>query len=240
MDFREWIDRWMALARFRGKDVPEPESRIGQALVLWREHIDPGWERQLDRRLLDPTRRYCRRNWLEDSVRRGEHVIEYEVLAPDPDVDPTTSLGLTLVDGVNAVPLTTNPGAGRRKNVEADMLLLVRNGRGEHVLQLVEVKTAANNTWYAVLENLCQMKFFSQAPNTPSVFHKRHPTLGLPERLPAIPVVLAGSSWYYEAQGQKGRSLPPARMLVEEMRAQSGVHVELAIWHAADRVIAPL
>lgn len=237
MNFGDWIDRWMALGRYTGTHVPEPKSRIKQALALWREPIDPGWARGLDDRLLDPARRDCRR---EASVRRvRERAIEDDVLLPDPREHPTCSFCMHLVDGVNAVPLTTNPGAGKRKNVEADMLLLVRGTQDQHALHLIEVKDGAQNAWYAAFENLCQLRFLLEAPNTPLLFHRRQSDLNLPRPLPATGVVLAGSSAFYEARGQKSESLAPTRTFVGCMRVEAGVNVELAIWDSVRRCIEP-
>ena len=60
-------------------------------------------------------------------MRRGEYAVEYDVLDPLPDVTNPIWLEASLVDGVNAVPLAKDAGGGRSGNVEADMLLLVRD-----------------------------------------------------------------------------------------------------------------
>lgn len=90
LEFNEWARRWMQLAKFSGKRLPDEERSIADLLALWREPIPPGWERGRDSRLLDRERRYCRR---EDGVRRGEYVIEGELPDPVPDEANTIYLG---------------------------------------------------------------------------------------------------------------------------------------------------
>lgn len=90
LEFNEWTRRWMELAKFSGKRLPDEERRIAHLVALWHELIPPRWERARDSRLLDRERRYCRR---KDGVCRGEYVIEGELRDPIPAEANTICLG---------------------------------------------------------------------------------------------------------------------------------------------------
>jgi hypothetical protein len=233
LQFNEWSRKWMQLAAFTGRHVPDEEARIEALVVLWNEPIPPGWKRRPDKQLLD--RRYRRGN---TTSKRGEHAIEDELLEPSPAETPAHSLGCRLVDGVNAVPLARDAGGGRKGNVEADMLLLVKCGR-EHRLQLVEVKDSSNHAWYAVIENFRALKLFSKSEVPQRLFHERRPELELPERLPVTAVTLAPRA-FYASRGRRAESVAPAVRLLERMRAECGVDAVLATWDRVSRLIEPL
>jgi hypothetical protein len=235
-EFKDWTHKWLTLAAFSGRQLREVPGRIDEVVHLWQKPIPGNWMRQQDSRLLGP-KRYCRGNWAETSLRRGEHVIEYEILAPDPAETVTTCLGQRLVDGVNAVPLAKDAGGGRGGNVEADMLLLVGDGlESEYRLLLVEAKHKSGNAWYAAVENLRQMKLFSESVEIRSLFHTRRRELNLPDPLSATAVVLARRD-FYTAGGQKALAVAPAQELLRRMNADFSVDAQLATWDSARRVI---
>ncbi len=227
----------MRLATF---PVPDVEESVASIVALWNQEI-PGsgaWRRGPDQRLLDPERRYLRGDDGKAHM-SGEHFLEYVVLHPVPADMPTFCLGSRLVDGVNAVPLATDAGGGRRGNVEADMLLLVReDAQGEYRLLLVEVKANSNNAWFAVVENLRQLRLFSESEETQRIFHDhRLPSLDLPQPLPVTGVVLAPEG-FYTAPGAKAASVSPAQRLLSGMRAETGVDIRLASWPRAMNRVA--
>lgn len=237
--FRSWVARWDAEATYTGPTVPDVETRIRAIVELWREPSPSGdWMRGPDARLLQPDARYLRGNSGELATRRGEHVVEYEILKPSPLVSTTTILGGRLADGVDAVPLSTDVGGGRGGNVEADMLLLVRHG-ATHRLVLVEVKTTSNNSWYAAVENLRQLWLLRNSDAPQRIFHERRPELELPEQLGTRGVVLAPVS-YYAAAGARDLAVAPAQQLLARMRAELDVDVVLATWDPKERVVAEL
>lgn len=146
------------------------------------------------------------------------------------------SLGSTLVDGVNALPLTTDAGGRRKENIEADMLLLVKGG-DTYTHQLIEVKTTSNNAWYAAVQNLRQLKLFSESREA-QLFHKRWPELELPHVLPVTGVVLAPLA-FYMAPNKKAEAVVPAQTLLQHMRVEAKVDVQLTTWDSEQRVITP-
>jgi hypothetical protein len=233
LQFAKWASRWIELAKYSGKRVPGEGERIARIVALWDEPIPGKWKRGQDPRLLDPERRYCRGDGGEDRVRPPEHEIEHNVLLLPPE--GRTCLGSRLIDGVCAVPLAKDAGGGRSGNVEADMLLLVRTDDGYRLL-LVEVKDAANNAWYAVVENLRQLKLLSESFETQRLFELRRPELPLADSIPVTAVVLAPAD-FYEAHGAKGASVAPAQRLLQAMRDNAGVDVRLATWEPKERAI---
>jgi hypothetical protein len=95
-----------------------------------------------------------------------------------------------VVDGINAMPLVRDETGGRSANVEADVLLLLRDGRG-HRLALLEVKYDADNPWYAAVENLLQVKLLSANREQRRLFHARRRVALADEELPVVGLVVA-------------------------------------------------
>jgi hypothetical protein len=231
--FTIWANRWMKLATYRGKTFPEDEGRIDQVVALWDEPIPGAWKREKDLRLLKADRRYCRRNAGEKDLRRGEHALEYEVLAI-PGVE-TACFGGQLVDGVNAIPLAKDVSGGRRGNVEADMLLLVED-HGRYEQLLIEVKVRSNHAWYAAVENLRQLKLFLHSAAPKQLFQERRSELNLPRRIPVVAAVLAPEA-FYTADGRRSAAVAPAERLLDAMWEHAGVDARLATWAPTERVI---
>jgi len=231
-EFHDWARRWMELAAFPGPKLPDEEGKIAAVVEHWDAPI-PGqghWQRGRDERLLNRHIRYCRGNNRPDDHRPGEHAIEYDILNGESKHMNMRALGATLVDGVNAVPLTKDLSGGKTGNVEADMVLLVRDEhKQEYRLLLVEVKVRSNHAWYAAVENLRQLRLLMEAVETKHLFHNRRPELGLPEHLPVTGIVL-GPETFFSAKGQKGASVKPAERLVNRMRDEGRVDIRLATW----------
>ena len=155
-DFRSWAQEWMELASYPGPWLPNPEARIERLLGLWKAPVPGGWRRDpadIPSRLLDG-RRYTRGD--ESEPHNGEHKLEHEILCEHFDWSAVFTQG-RLVDGVNAFPLVRDSGGGRNGNVEADLFLLVQEAEG-YRLMLAEVKHSANHAWFALVENLRQLR----------------------------------------------------------------------------------
>jgi hypothetical protein len=230
--FTGWARRWMTLAGFQGTEVPA--GRVEEVLALWREPVPGTWRRDRDAALANRDTRYRRTHTGGVRIPRGEHKIEHDILTPDPDRDRTTFLGACLVDGVNALPLAKDAAGGRAGNVEADMLLLLRDEE-RYRQALVEVKVESNHPWYAAVEGLRQLRLLSE--NDPRLFHARRPDLDLPARLPTTLVILAPEA-FYSARGRNLASMRPTRTLLERMRADEAVDARLATWDRTARVVA--
>lgn len=227
----------MTLARYTGGDVPAAERRIAAILELWAEPVPSGWERPEDKRLLNPSRRYLRTHLHGSPTPGSEHELEHQILCPT----PTTAINIEpngrLVDGINAVPLARDQDGHRAGNVEADMLLLIHYLDGRHELLLVEAKTTSNTAWYAVVENLRQLKLFKLSPTAQNIFIHRQP--GLPEPISATAVVLAPKA-YYSASGAKRKAVDPTRNLIQGMQTTHDISCQLAVWDHATHRISPV
>jgi hypothetical protein len=231
--FAEWAVDWMTCATYRGRDVPGVDRRIEGVLARWDAAVPGVWRRNRDERILVPGRRYCRTHTGGTRLPRGEHKIEHQILDPDPRPVTTAALGMRLVDGVNAVPLAKDEGGARAGNVEADMLLLVRDDGGEPHQLLVEVKDGRDTAWYAAVENLRQLRLFVDSRAAQEIFVDRGTATAPP---PVRAVVLAPPA-YYTAAGAKAAAVDPARRLLEAFTAHTGIPAGLATWDPTLRTI---
>lgn len=229
--FKEWRGKWLEEMGYQGREVPGVDTRIEKLLALWRLPVPGNWQRKIDAQLLGPQR--YRRGDI-DAPRNGEHRIEKEIL--DDPIDIVTCMGATVVDGINAMPLVRDEAGGRSANVEADVLLLLRDDNG-HKLALLEIKDSANNPWYAAVENLLQMKLLSENPVQQRLFHERGVALSA-EALPVVGLVVAPEA-YYHAPGQKGLAVPHAQLLCDRFLSELGVELRLAVWDAPSRAVKP-
>ena len=220
--FADWANRWMVLARYEGPVVPDVSHRIEQLVSLWREEIPGQWQRGVDSQLLGP--RYRRGD--VDAPHPGEHTIEHEILCQY--FDRVSCYGNRLLDGVNALPLASDAGGGRRANVEADMFLLTER-EGAYRLFLCEVKADADNAWFAAVESLRQLKLLMSSSEPLGVFAHRTPSLCLPSEIPVTAIVLAPRS-FYESPGKKGNAGKPALKLLARFTSEFGVNVRFAVW----------
>ena len=195
--FGRWGRRWLDLARFTGGHLAEPDRRINEILEHWDAPIPGAWERPIDDQLLEA--RYRRGDI--DSPRAGEHSIEHEILSK---IETIRCLDGTLVDGINAIPLTRDETGGRRGNVEGDLFLLMAKD-GDYRLVMCEVKHSANNCWYAAVESLRQLRLLHWSVAARRLFHSRNPRLSLPTEIPIIGLVVAPEE-YYTQSGQKANA----------------------------------
>jgi hypothetical protein len=220
--FAMWADRWMTIARHSGPSIGDATRRIDQLAELWKEPIPGRWERGADSQLMGG--RYRRSNL--HTARRGEHVIEYEILHQH--FERIMCAGYNLIDGINALPLVCDSGGGRRANVEADLLLLGERS-GNYRLFLCEVKVESNNAWYAAVESLRQLRLLLCSRESRGLFARRNPSLGLPTEIPVTALVVAPRP-FYSSRGQKANAVAPAFELLAKFNSEFGIDARLAIW----------
>jgi hypothetical protein len=238
--FAQWAKDFMDRGRYETDTVPDVDRRIRQVVRL-RDLLPCAqqWERERDDRLHDKNKRYLRGQTRSKKdgphVPRGEHLIEHTILCPDMAAERTTSLGLPLVDGINAVPLATDRSGGRSGNVEADMLLLVGEG-SDWQLQLVEVKDESNNAWFAVVESLRQLMLFEHSKTAQQIMVERR---AAPADLKLTGIVLARAT-FYTAKGKKQNSVAPALQLIRHAEEQLSLRCVLAVWNSETREITQL
>jgi hypothetical protein len=230
-EFAKWRSRWFDQARYQGRNVPDVDARINALVDLWRVPVPGNWQRRIDTQLLG--QRY--RGGDVGAPHNGEHRMEHEMLA-DPIAD-VRCMGAVVVDGINAMPLVYDATGGRSTNVEADVLLLLRDGRS-HRLALLEVKYDADNPWYAAVENLLQVKLLSANREQRRLFHARRRVALSDEDLPVVGLVVAPLE-YYRSPGQKLLAVQPAQRLHDRFRHELGVDLHLATWDAVARTVTP-
>jgi hypothetical protein len=228
-EFAKWRSRWFDQAKYQGRNVPDVDARINALLDLWRLPVPGNWQRTIDSQLLG--QRYRRGD--VGAPHKREHRIEHEMLA-DP-ISDVRCMGAVVVDGINAMPLVRDETGGRNANVEADVLLLLRDGRSRR-LAVIEVKYDADNPWYAAVENLLQVKLLSANREQRRLFHTRWCVTLLDEDLPVVGLVVAPLE-YYRSRGQKSLAVEPAQRLHDRFRHVLGIDLHLAAWNAIARTV---
>ena len=104
-------------------------------------------------------------------------------------------------------------------------------------LLLTEVKIDNENAWYAVIENLLQLKLL-QAHQQPHELFRRRLRPSLPDKVPLSGLVLAPEGYYCKPR-KKAASVEPARALIERLKPLD-VDIQLAVWNPANRSITTL
>jgi hypothetical protein len=229
--FQAWRNRWDELMDYSGSDLPTPVQRIESLRQLWNQPVPEGWKRRVDQQLLSD--RYRRGDF--NNPNPGEHQIEHEILIEC--FNELDFLGYKVIDGINAMPLTIDSKGGRRGNVEADLFLLLRKNE-EHLLALCEVKDKDKNAWYALVENMRQLKLLYLSDAARNLFVLRNPSLRLPKDLPIMGCIVAPEDFYHHA-GQKAKALSFAKRLIHQFRSWTGLSLNLTTWNRTqDRIEA--
>lgn len=222
MTVKQWNEAWAELMNFDGDEIPNPRPRIGMLLNLWAEVVPPEALRiglKIRPELLNPSIRYNRGN--NDRSKRAEHIIENQILTID------NLLNNEIIDGLNALALGRGQiGDGSRNKVEADLALVTSRN-----IIIGEVKVKANNPWYALIENLKQLKLaIEQRSMIVNLFKERgHCAPEIFNNIPIISAVIAPKN-YYNSPGQKANSLPWTKKLSEKLLQQYNVKAELLVW----------
>jgi hypothetical protein len=212
--FRVWRDEWDKLGA---------QQRIGDIVEFWQAPIPGPWmrsEADIPRRLLEEGR-YTRGN-LNDT-RRGEHVIEYEILVGQ--FDRVTCFGRPLLDGVNAFPLVRDSAGGRNDDVEADLVLLAGPPISASLF-VADVKKTDGNPWLALVQNLRQLRLFKANLACSSIFSLR----GMNVNVDQVCGGVIAPKTFYSNSGKRRKSLQLARKLSESMQQEHKIMAELIVW----------
>jgi hypothetical protein len=225
----QWGQDWLKAATFTSRVHDDIDGAIERILECWKRDLPDGWEQDVDAVPVGQER--YRRVHKQGAARpQSEHEIESLVLGDLAEPIPADRwAGLELIDGLNAVPLCADPGGDRAGNVEADLLLLVRDGDAWGQ-RLVEVKSSSTNAFYAVAENLRQLRLFQGSTAAQTLFHDRG-TAPAGQPLPVEGAVLAPRR-FYESAGQKRNGADYARSLLAAIEADPDVdaRITLAAW----------
>jgi hypothetical protein len=199
---------------------------------LWDEPIPGAWEREDDPQLLGG--RYRRGDVA--SPRAGEHRIEHEILCSH--FDRVQWGNWKLVDGVNAMCLVRDSAGGRGGNVEADLFLLLESA-GRYRCAVCEVKEGSNTPWYAVVENVRQLKLLCHSTAARRLFQKRNPSLANKIEFQPMGLVVAPEE-YYRRAGQKAGTVPHVREFLRAFRKKTGIDMDVAAWNAESARISSI
>jgi hypothetical protein len=228
--FRVWSQSWMSLASFAGPSVPDAAYRVDALSRLWDGAVPGTWKRSINdlpARLKLGKPRYSRGN--AGLPRNGEHRIESDILSWVPS--RLTLLGRTVTDGVNALPLVKNPGRHRQANVEADLILFTESTVGRHGW-ICEVKHAANNAWYAAVENLRQLKLAHESEWVSQFCENRVGPLAA-----SLNGLVVAPESFYASDGQKRGCLHAVGLLAARLLKDGKPLVQLATWHSARQAV---
>lgn len=223
----QWGQEWLDAATFSSRVLEDVDGAINRILDCWKQELPEGLEHEVDLALAGEDR-YKRVHQHGAPRPQSEHEIEVHVLGdPQQPIPEDTWIGLEIVDGLNAVPLASDRSGRRRSgNVEADLLLLVRDGDvwGQ---RLVEVKAVSNNAFYAVAENLRQLRLFGGSAAAQAIFSDRGTApQGVP--IPVEGAVLAPRR-FYEAAGAKRNGAEYARRLIAAIEADPEVDARITL-----------
>ena len=215
-EFRAWRNSWDLLGNHGG---------IAEVIELWHAPIPNPWmraENDTPARLLT-SNRYTRGNL--SGHRRGEHVIEYEILVQR--FGSVTCLDAPLLDGVNAFPLVKDNGGGRICDVEADLVLLAGEPGAARIF-VCDVKITDGDPWKALLQNLRQLRLFTSNATCASFFGLR----GSTEKVWQICGAVIAPETFYLNSGKKD-SLRRAESVSEAIsKPPHNVRAELLVWDA--------
>ena len=220
--FLEWREQWKELMEYSGPNLPDPDVRINKVLDIWNVSVPDGWERGHDPQLLGS--RYRRGDIGKPHA--GEHTIEHDILVKY--FGRVDFLGHEVIDGINAMPLAQDVGGGRQGNVEADLLLLLKKN-GRYAITICEVKNTSNNPWYAIVENILQLKLLQLSSSARDLFKKRNPSLLLSTEITIMGCVVAPGD-FYNHTGQKANARPHAERLIKQFCTLTGLPACLAVW----------
>ena len=237
-DFSSWRDKWQALAEFEGDSVPDVLERT-QSIVRLLSGTSHWHRKDMPPRLLSVCPWYSRGD--RNKKRTGEHEIEFKLFA----IQKTNKIQCVKRDFfvlANAYPLAH----GRR--VEADVVAVACGVAGIEIY-VVEAKHNADNPWYALVENLRQVKLFQDNLKWNWEFLKKTfsefllmkgVSKSFLETTPPVRGMVLAPPVYYTKRGQKSNAVQPAQELVNRVASELNVQVLLTKWQEGQTIIEPI
>jgi hypothetical protein len=220
LSYREWSAQWALGRQYTGVRISEKTlpARIASVINLWNMGMPLAWERG---------------NWTflrQRGFRRGderhpqpEHGLEKKLFGLSVWEVRGGALPMHLRPELNEISFG-NQGAGQRK---IDVLALLEVGDKTTPLAIEMKGKSTNNCWFAVVENLQQLRLLRSYP--PSLL-ALNPWLKPFEQLPLSQsrgMVLAPPA-FFDTKGQKQNSFRQAKELVSALRKELGIIILLA------------
>ncbi len=223
LSYREWSAQWTRGRRYTGAQISEQTlpSRITSVINLWNIEMPLDWERK---------------NWAflqQRGFRRGdehdpqpEHKLEKEFFDLPAWEVKGGALPMCLFPELNEISFG-NQGDGQRK---IDVLALLKIADKTTPLAIEMKGKSTNNCWFAVVENLQQLRLLHSYPQSRLALNR---WLKPFERLPLSQswgMVLAPPT-FFDAKGQKQNSFRQAKELIRALRKELGIIILLAAFN---------
>jgi hypothetical protein len=223
LSYREWSVEWAQARRYPGAQISEEAlpSRIESVINLWNLEMPSDWERG---------------NWAylqQRGFRRGdkcepqpEHKLEKEFFGLSAWEVKGGTLPMHVYPELNEISFG-NQGNGQRK---IDVLAILKMEDRTIPLAIEMKGKSTNNCWFAVLENLQQLRLLHNYPQSQLALN---PWLKPFEQLPLSQswgMVLAPPP-FFDAKGQKQNSFRQTNELVRALRKQLGIIILLAAFN---------
>jgi hypothetical protein len=224
--YRQWSHRWAKEREYSGRllSAKEVSAKIERVKTLWDVSIPCEWERENWTFLT--TEGFRRKPGL---IPQPEHELEKAIFARDKWTIKSEQ-GMSFVSPrLNEISFAKHK-QGQRK---IDVLAVLKTGDCQIPLA-IEVKKTTNNCWFAVVENLQQLKLLRAYPQKRL---QNHPFLAAFKNLhlPASTgMVLAPMDFFYH-QGQKYNSFCHAQELIHELRTHCGITVLLGAFSEGEQ-----
>lgn len=224
MNLGKWHESWKELMWYKGRELQNSDEKISKVIQHWAQPIPEEAlveSLSIRKRLLDNNLRYTR--GYGASANRGEYALERQILLESHPYGQTK-----LIDGINGVNLGRGIVGQRRKHaVEADLLLVEHHKQGMRLI-VGEVKKSDQNAWYAVIENLRELKLvYAQENRIKKIFESRG--LHFDEKFIITGAVIAPYEFYIQKH-KKANATKLAKKLIEEMSLHHQIVIELLIW----------
>jgi hypothetical protein len=221
--YREWSARWAKERRYRGARISDEDLplRIKSIISLWSGDMPSHWERE---------------DWTflqKEKFRRGdeespqlEHKLEKELFILAKWKVRGGTPPMYLYPKLNELSF----GSLRLGQRKIDVLAILDIG-GRSTPLAIEVKSeSTNNCWFAVVENLQQLRLLHSYPQSRLALS---PWLKPFEPLPLSQswgMVLAPPT-FFDAKGQKQNSFRQAKELIRTLRKELGIIILLAAFN---------
>jgi len=223
LSYRDWSAQWARGRQYTGAQISKQAlpSRIESVTSLWNMEMPLGWERE---------------NWAflkQRGFRRGdehspqpEHKLEKDLFdLPTWQVKGGT-ISMKLYPELNEISFG-NQGDGQRK---IDVLALLEIEDRTTPLAIEMKGKSTNNCWFAVVENLQQLRLLHSYPQS---------RLALNRWLKPFEHLPLSQSWgmvlapppFFDAKGQKQNSFRQAKELILALRNELGIIVLLAAFN---------
>jgi hypothetical protein len=223
LSYHDWSAEWARGRRYTGTQISDKAlpSHITSVINLWNMEMPVAWERK---------------NWTflrQRGFRRGdhqnpqpEHKLEKKLFDLSVWEVKGGTLPMHLYPELNEISFG-NRGDGQRK---IDVLALLRVGDKTIPLAIEMKGKSTNNCWFAVVENLQQLRLLRSYPLSHLALNPWLKPFQQPPLGHSWGMVLAPSP-FFAAKGQKTNSFRQSKELIRRIRKGLGINILLATFN---------